>query len=70
MRAVNQSIGRAIRHQNDYATIILIDERYGKLSVNSKLSDWIRTRFRQPSNHSEVRLLIQKFFQNKQVKND
>lgn len=29
MRAVNQAIGRVIRHKNDYGAIILCDERFG-----------------------------------------
>ena len=42
MRAVNQSIGRAIRHQNDYASIILVDRRFGTERIRNKLPGWIR----------------------------
>ncbi|KAG0293227.1 DEAD H (Asp-Glu-Ala-Asp His) box helicase 11 [Dissophora globulifera] len=41
MRAVNQSIGRAIRHQGDYAVIILMDKRYGVGRIRKKLPEWI-----------------------------
>lgn len=44
MRAVNQSIGRAIRHANDYAAIILIDQRYTTERIQKKLPAWIKTR--------------------------
>ncbi|KAI0880886.1 DNA repair helicase [Annulohypoxylon maeteangense] len=42
MRAVNQSIGRAIRHRNDYAAIILVDRRFGTDRIKGKLPGWIR----------------------------
>lgn len=42
MRAVNQSIGRAIRHRNDYAAIVLVDRRFGSDRIKSKLPGWIR----------------------------
>ncbi|KAB8236734.1 DNA helicase [Aspergillus alliaceus] len=42
MRAVNQCIGRAIRHRNDYAAIILIDKRYDKPVIQGKLPAWIK----------------------------
>ncbi|KAK3319579.1 helicase C-terminal domain-containing protein [Cercophora scortea] len=42
MRAVNQSIGRAIRHQGDYAAIVLVDRRFGTERIRGKLPAWIR----------------------------
>lgn len=42
MRAVNQSIGRAIRHRNDYASILLLDRRYETDRIKTKLPGWIR----------------------------
>ncbi|KAI9489392.1 helicase C-terminal domain-containing protein [Zychaea mexicana] len=44
MRGVNQSIGRAIRHKNDYATIILLDQRYSHARIRNKLPGWIGNR--------------------------
>jgi hypothetical protein len=41
MRAVNQSIGRSIRHAGDYATILLVDHRYMRPEITSKLPRWI-----------------------------
>lgn len=41
MRGVNQSIGRAIRHKNDYATIVLLDRRYATPRIKNKLPGWI-----------------------------
>jgi hypothetical protein len=43
MRAVNQSIGRSIRHAGDYATILLVDNRYMRPEITSKLPRWIST---------------------------
>jgi len=44
MRAVNQSIGRAIRHAKDYAAIVLADARYASESkIWLALPEWIRS---------------------------
>ncbi|KAF2848298.1 ATP-dependent RNA helicase-like protein chl1 [Plenodomus tracheiphilus IPT5] len=42
MRAVNQCVGRAIRHKGDYAAILMLDKRYGSKRIQDKLPKWIR----------------------------
>ena len=43
MRAVNQSIGRAIRHAQDYAAVVLCDQRYSTdARIWRALPKWLR----------------------------
>ncbi|KAI8033882.1 hypothetical protein M5D96_013337 [Drosophila gunungcola] len=41
MKAVNQCIGRAVRHIKDYACVYLLDERYANAGIRRKLPEWI-----------------------------
>ncbi|KAH8306808.1 hypothetical protein KR018_002808 [Drosophila ironensis] len=41
LKAVNQCIGRAVRHIRDYACVYLLDERYASPRIRAKLPDWI-----------------------------
>ncbi|KAH1048040.1 hypothetical protein J1N35_038824 [Gossypium stocksii] len=70
MKAVNQSIGRAIRHVNDYAAILLVDIRYASDSSkksfshpSSKLPQWIKESLvSATNNYGEVHKLLHQFF--------
>lgn len=42
MRAVNQSVGRAIRHRGDYAAIVMVDRRFANERIREKLPGWIQ----------------------------
>lgn len=42
IRAVNQAIGRVIRHRNDYGAILLCDNRYIYNQNENNISSWIR----------------------------
>ncbi|NXX95865.1 RTEL1 helicase, partial [Centropus bengalensis] len=41
-RAVNQAIGRVIRHRQDYGAIFLCDHRFTTGDVRGKLPSWVR----------------------------
>lgn len=66
MRAVNQSIGRSIRHINDYSMIYLIDSRYGNTNIQNKLSGWMKQRIMRLIFDDIIEETIE-FFNNKLV---
>jgi chromosome transmission fidelity protein 1 len=66
MRAVNQSVGRAIRHEKDYAAIVLVDVRYSTdTRVWKGLPKWLRSDQRQGAKSFEENLRsLQTFYKN------
>lgn len=62
MKAVNQSIGRAIRHANDYSLIFLLDKRYANPEIRQKLSQWVSRRIQSQSNVAEIMIDTRRFF--------
>ena len=61
-RAVNQAIGRVIRHVQDYGSILLVDERYAYNSNKSQVSKWLRNRITEHSNFAELSVILTDFF--------
>ncbi|XP_048404347.1 ATP-dependent DNA helicase DDX11 isoform X1 [Stegostoma tigrinum] len=70
MKAVNQSIGRAIRHREDYAAIVLLDHRYTRPNILSKLPTWIRARTQAEASFGPALAAIAKFFRVKKTCGD
>lgn len=62
-RALNQALGRCIRHRNDWGIILLIDERFGasESHTNSNLSCWLRQRVRPFSQFKELEESVSTF---------
>uniref|UniRef100_A0A8I5TWV7 DEAD/H-box helicase 11 n=1 Tax=Pongo abelii TaxID=9601 RepID=A0A8I5TWV7_PONAB len=65
MKAVNQSIGRAIRHQKDFASIVLLDQRYARPPVLAKLPAWIQAHVEVKATFGPAIAAVQKFHREK-----
>uniref|UniRef100_A0A3P9K1U4 ATP-dependent DNA helicase DDX11 n=1 Tax=Oryzias latipes TaxID=8090 RepID=A0A3P9K1U4_ORYLA len=65
MKAVNQSIGRAIRHRGDYSSVVLCDRRYSRPATLSKLPAWIRSRTSTYATFGPAFAALQKVHQDK-----
>ena len=66
MKAVNQSIGRAIRHKGDFATILLLDHRYDRPKTLEQLPTWISSRVEISAKFGPAISKLTFFFKSKQ----
>lgn len=53
-RALNQALGRCIRHQNDWGAILMIDSRLKWASYKPNLSKWIRQLAKESNSYRDV----------------
>uniref|UniRef100_UPI00359026F4 ATP-dependent DNA helicase DDX11 n=1 Tax=Myxine glutinosa TaxID=7769 RepID=UPI00359026F4 len=65
-KAVNQSIGRAIRHSGDYASVVLMDVRYSRPSIRQRLPDWIGAQTQIYPNFGPAVAAIRRFYMTRQ----
>lgn len=69
MRAVNQAVGRCIRHSKDWGLIPLVDHRFFQNEIWIGMSDWIKCIEKQQSIHQRNSTAIveesSNFFKNK-----
>ncbi len=66
-RAVNQALGRVIRHRNDYGAVILLDHRFAEARNRDGLSKWVRPHLREESFGATTRGLVQ-FYKDSKAK--
>ncbi|WIA16891.1 hypothetical protein OEZ85_013818 [Tetradesmus obliquus] len=65
LRAVNQAMGRVIRHRWDYGAVLLADERFGSAQNKRHLSRWLREQVTSHSSFGGAIGSLTKFFKNK-----
>ncbi|KAI3727225.1 hypothetical protein L1987_67037 [Smallanthus sonchifolius] len=61
-RAVNQAVGRVIRHRHDHGAIIFCDERFAKPNHQSQISLWIQPHIKCYSKFGDVVFTLTRFF--------
>ncbi|KAL8179725.1 UNVERIFIED_CONTAM: Regulator of telomere elongation helicase 1 [Gekko kuhli] len=61
-RAVNQAIGRVIRHRQDYGAIFLCDHRFANTDTKAQLPSWVRPYVKTYDNFGHVVRDVSQFF--------
>jgi regulator of telomere elongation helicase 1 len=62
LRAVNQAMGRVIRHRWDYGAVLLADERFGSQQNLRNMSRWLRDQVVTHGSFGSAIASLTKFF--------
>jgi regulator of telomere elongation helicase 1 len=66
VRAVNQAMGRVIRHRYDYGAILLADERFCSPANQRQLSKWLKQYLQVYDGFGQAIASLTKFFKVRQ----
>uniref|UniRef100_A0A915IPR1 DNA 5'-3' helicase n=1 Tax=Romanomermis culicivorax TaxID=13658 RepID=A0A915IPR1_ROMCU len=69
-RALNQALGRCLRHRKDWGALFLVDERFSNASRVLKLSKWMRANFKFADNFDVCAEELDKFITKMAREND
>lgn len=63
-RALNQAVGRCVRHREDYGAIVLLDQRFRSTTVTKQLPGWVQGAMRPnaPATHEATIQGLTTFF--------
>ncbi|CDW56534.1 Helicase C 2 and DEAD 2 domain containing protein [Trichuris trichiura] len=61
-KAINQSVGRAIRHSKDFASLVFLDCRYSNKAYWKKLPSWLEHLICIPASFSEACTALVNFY--------
>lgn len=67
-RAVNQAVGRVIRHRNDYGAVLFCDSRFESYAIKQQMSAWLRPYIETPASFGAVTRGVCQFFKNAKAK--
>ncbi|VDO52413.1 unnamed protein product [Brugia timori] len=71
-RALNQALGRCLRHRSDWGSILMLDERLLQTQANpnaKKISRWIRKQLRPLTNYEHFLNELANFVNKMELKN-
>ena len=60
-RAVNQALGRVIRHRNDWGAVLLCDDRFLSTAAKSQLPVWVRPHVMAYGQFGEAQVALTRF---------